>query len=179
MSTAPEKLCRKCGTMNPAENAYCRKCGVVMSISTGLIRAQRKPLMLRSKGIRWRWVPLGALIMLGTAALGTVGGAALGLRPILGGDAKAALLGSAISTVVLFFVAFFIGGLLLSRLCGRPAFPEALAASVLAVLLLGMVGSVLATDLVIAAGLVLLPSAGAAWLGAYAGGIGRGAERTE
>ena len=178
--SAPDTLCRKCGTANPSGNAYCRKCGVVMSVSTGLIRAQRSPLKIRDTGMKWRFVPVGLLIMIGTIALGTGVSTVLGLRPMMmGGDATAGLLGSAIATTILFFVSFFVGGALLSRLSKRTATPEAVLSSALAILLLGVIGSALAADLMIAAGIALIPSAGAAWLGAHVGGFGREAPRTE
>ena len=180
MPGAVTKPCRKCGTPNPMENIYCRKCGAVLSVSTGVIRAQRKPLVLRYAGMKWRFVPAGLFIMLGVAALGLGAAALLGVGPALsGGELGAGILNTILFIGLLFFIAFFIGGAVLSLISRRTAGPEAILASILAVMLLGVIGSALATDLLIAAAVALLPSAGAAWLGARVGALGVEAKRTE
>ena len=180
MQNTGTKPCRKCGTENPQENIYCRKCGTVLSVSTGLIRAQRKPLSLRSTGMKWRYVPVGLFVMLGVAAVGIGTAAVLGIGPaLLGGELGAGIMNTILFIGMLFFVAFFVGGAVLSLICRRTAAAESMLASILAVLLLGVVGSALATDLLIAAAVALLPSVGAAWIGARIGGIGIEAKRTE
>ena len=172
--------CRKCGTHNPQENIYCRKCGAVLSVPTGLIRAQRKPLVPQNMGMKWRYVPVGLFIMLGVAALSLGAAALLGVGPaLLGGALGAGILNTILFIGFLFFITFFIGGAVLSFICRRAATVEAILASILAVLLLGVVGSALATDLLIAAAVALLPSAGAAWLGARVGAFGNKTKRAE
>ncbi len=69
MSTLSQQPCRKCRTLNPVGNQYCRKCGAVLEVSTTEVRAQPRPIKPTIKEIRWRWIALGALVVLGVVTL--------------------------------------------------------------------------------------------------------------
>lgn len=180
MTPSLAKPCRKCGTENPSANVYCKKCGAVLSVSTTMVRAQRAPLSIASTGIQRRYVLLGVPMMVGmtTALIGVA--AALGISPMLNqAGTEKGILNLAVIVVGLFVLSFFPSGLLLSRMSKRQVTREATIASVLAVLLLGVLGSTVTTDLFIAACVALVPSVGAAWMGARIGGPGNEMEKEE
>ncbi len=172
MNMNPVKPCRKCGTLNPPENTYCRRCGAVLGVATAVVRAQRAPLTPLATGIQYRFVLLGIPMMVGIAAVVTTAAAVLGLGPLEHGaeGMSKGILNLALITAGLFVVSFFPGGMLLSRMTRGAATREATVSSLLAVLLLGVIGSTWTVDLLIAASVALIPSAGAAWLGARLGG---------
>jgi hypothetical protein len=180
MAAILTKPCRKCGTDNPVENVYCKKCGAVLGVATSVVRAQRAPLSIASTGIRRRYILLGVPMMVGITAVIIGVTAVLGLQTMLSrSGTEKGLLNSALMAVVLFVVSFFPSGLLLARMTRRSVVKEAMIASVLAVLLLGVLGSAVTTDLLIAACVALVPSVGAAWLGARIGGLGNGTEESK
>jgi magnesium-transporting ATPase (P-type) len=180
MEQTMSKPCRKCRTPNPQENVYCRKCGAVLGVATALVRAQRKPIKPLNTGMRWRHVFIGVFVMLGIAAVFIAIATIFGLQPTVGQSATGrGILNLALTALGLFIVAFFLGGVILARLSKQPATRESVLASVLAVLMLGVVGSVMTIDLLIAAAVALLPSIGAAWLGARISGLKLDADMSE
>ena len=159
--------CRKCGADNPTSNQYCKKCGAVLSVSTSVVRAQRVPVSPVDTRFKMRYVIVGAFVMLGLAAV------AIGIALLCGvksGIGEHGLVGGllmfTVSIGAVFIVSFGLSGLLLSQLAGRSVGRESFIAAALVIAVLGVVGSTVVFDLLIAAGLLLLPTAFAAWLGA-------------
>lgn len=170
MTDSLDKTCGKCGAVNPGTNEYCRRCGAIIGVTTAMIRAQKKPFMPRIQGVRWRWVGLGALVLLGANALAA--GAAAGLffaffGPAAGVDAG--LLGRFAGLMAALGVAglaaFAAGGAFMGFLSRQPGAAEPALAACLVIGLLAVVGSALTSDAILVAGLALLPCAAAAGLG--------------
>jgi hypothetical protein len=158
--------CRKCGVPNPPGNQYCKKCGAVLSVSTTILKAQRKPVKPQDTGFKWRYVWVGGFVMLGLAAVAIGTAIFLGLRVqveergVVGG-----LAAFAVALGVVFLISFGISGFLLGLLAKRAVPREAFVAAALVVTLLGVIGSTVTYDLAITAGLLLLPTGFSAWLG--------------
>ena len=159
--------CRKCGVENPALNQYCRHCGAVLKVSTRILKAQRLPVVPRDGRFKWRFVFIGVFVMVGMAAAAIALAIFLGLNVGIAEKGVIDGLASFSATVGgIFLASFGVSGFLLSLLAGRAAGKESFIAAILAVTLLGVVGSVLAFDLLITAAVVLLPAGVSAWFGA-------------
>lgn len=159
--------CRKCGTSNPTSNQYCKQCGAVLRVSTEVVRAQRAPVSPVDTRFKFRYVLIGALVMLGLSA------AAVGLALLCGvrnGVSEAGIVGGlmmfTLSVGTIFVVSFGLSGALLSLFADRAVGRESFVAAVLVIAALGVIGSTVVFDLLITAGVLLLPTAFAAWIGA-------------
>jgi hypothetical protein len=170
--------CRKCQAPNPKTNQYCRSCGALLDVSTTLINAQRSWILPAAKGIRWKWVLLGAFAMLGFVAI-LIGGLSL-VTAVVAGDEIGArvtdlaglareLFGLVIAATALFLVAFGLGGLATSLVARRRTVLESVIAGLAALLLLGAVSTALAVDAVWVVLVLALPSAALAGLGGWIG----------
>ncbi|MFO8073080.1 MAG: zinc ribbon domain-containing protein [Polyangia bacterium] len=168
--------CRKCGTPNPPSNQYCRKCGAVLSVSTGMVRAQPRTLIPLRRGFRWRWVALGALAILGAtalsfAALVAVVVLALGRR-IDGsslGEIGSRAPGLAATALGVLLAAFAIGGMITSRMSRLRRVGESALAALCVLGFLAAVGTTLSSDAALVAAVMALPCAAAAGLGGRLG----------
>ncbi len=178
--------CRKCGTPNPIGNEYCRKCGAVLAVPTAAVKAQRRPVLPAMKGIRWRWVGMSVLVILGAMAilLGAVMLVAYFAFDALMdtkfhdlGGMTSEFLGLAIAVVTSFLVAFALGGLAVAWLAGRRIVMEPVIAAFVVLTLLGVVGSAVTGDALLIAAVMLLPSAALAGLGGRLGDLVAGVER--
>jgi len=159
--------CRKCGTLNRIDNTYCRKCGAVLEVRTSEIRAQPKPVRPRFEGIRWRYVIIGVFVMVGLVSfLSVVSFIAAGALGMGIDNLTRDLVQVSIITTAAFFVAFGIGGMVLSRLARQPIPREVALSTVLVMGAFGVIGSIVTSDLVIVAGVILVPSLASAVLGA-------------
>jgi len=169
MTLTDAKICRKCGTNNRPDNSYCRKCGAVLDITTAAINAQPKPVTPDPKGIRWRYVGVGIFVMLGLTSCFL--GAAAVLYSVLdvGKSGLSGLVADLFVFIgfvgVLFLIAFGLGGVVMAWLSRRPVTKEVTIATVAVIALLGAAGSTLTADMLIVAGIVIMPSVAAAWLG--------------
>ena len=177
--------CRKCQAPNPESNQYCRQCGAVLAVSTHMVRAQKSTLKPLTRGFRWRWVALGALVLLGTntlavVAVGVLAGslvaraAAEGSLGALGARAP----GMALAALAAFALAFVLGGALTSVLSRLRRTTEPALAALIVLALLGAAGTTLSTDAALLAALAALPSALAAALGGWIGGLAGKGEPT-
>lgn len=175
--------CRKCGTQNPPSNQYCRKCGAVLAVATALVRAQPRTLIPLPRGFRWRWVGLGALVILGTATLILAATFAVGTA-VLGGAMQSGSLGSvgagapgfAAAAGAALLVAFVLGGFLTSRLSRVRRVAESAMAALAVLAFLALAGAALSTDLVAVAAALALPCVAAAGFGGWLGAPARGRE---
>jgi hypothetical protein len=175
--------CRKCGTPNPPSNQYCRKCGAVLAVATALVRAQPRTLIPLPRGFRWRWVALGALVILGTATLVLaatfVAGTAVLGSGLEGGSLRglgAGASGFVVAAGAALLVAFFLGGWLTSRLSRVRRVAEAAIAALAVLVFLAVAGAALSTDLVAVAAALALPCVAAAGLGGRLGAPSGGHE---
>ncbi|MCP4602522.1 MAG: hypothetical protein GY847_18730 [Proteobacteria bacterium] len=128
--------------------------------------------------IRWQWVGLGFLVILGLmaillGALITISWLAFDLiletqiRDLSAMTEE--FIGLAIAAVTLFLAAFGLGGLAIAWLTGRSTVVEPAIAAVLVFGLLGVVGSALTDDALIVAAIISLPSVALAGLGGRMG----------
>ncbi len=171
------KPCRKCGADNPLENGYCKKCGAVLGVATSVIRAQRKPIVPEDTSVRWRWVLIGVPMMIGLLSVLNAAGALVGVHSLFGKAMSGGnIAGHVLMIAGMNIVSFFIGGAVLGRIAKRTATRESVIASASAMILLGLVGSVLTKDLLITALIAVIPSTAAAWAGARIGVSRRDAE---
>ena len=165
--------CRKCGTPNPEANQYCRGCGAVLNVSTAMVEAQRSLLLPASRGIKLRWIALGAASMLGFAAVlvgalvvvvGATAGAAAG-----GGSVADRLRGLPIAASVVLLLAFGLGGVSVAWMSRGRTVLEPVISSLAVLALLGAAASTLSADAVWVAALLALPGALLAGLGGWVG----------
>jgi hypothetical protein len=186
MAQDKTKVCTKCNTPNPISNDYCRKCGAVLGVSTTLIQRAKSLLVLPvTKKMSWRWVGLGALIIIGmmsvfVAVLSLISWMILDFSSRTGsGDLGAIFnefIGLSIVAATLFLAAFGFGGVLISWFAKpRTVFEPGLAA-ILVLVLLGTVASSLVDDAALLAGIMAVPAAILAWLGGRIGSIFAGKE---
>ncbi len=159
--------CRKCGAPNRNDNIYCRRCGAVLAVGTAEVRAQKRPVSPK-RGMRWRYVLLGVFVMPGILCF--LAFAALLIARFLGVGGG---LGGMVSNIVrigllsaaLFFVAFGLGGGVLTWIARQRIPREVALSAVLVFVVLGVVGSLITSDLLIVAGGLFLPSLISAVLG--------------
>ncbi len=172
--------CRKCHAPNPISNEYCRECGALLSVSTVAIMAQSGPILPAVKKIRWQWVGLGALAILGLIAvflgiltliawlfIGVTGG--IGVRDL--GALTDEFLGLSIAAVTLFLAAFGFGGVTVALLSKHRIIFEPVIAALVVLILLGVVGSAMTNDAPFVAAIFGLPSAVLAGLGSRIGAL--------
>ncbi len=177
MSESRIKLCAKCGTENRTENSYCKKCGTVLGVSSETIRAQIKPITPDQLGIKWRYIFIGTPMMLGIGTALLAGAVILGFKPaFVEAETTPKVVHLVLIAAALQGAAFFIGGIILALISRLPVSRESAAASALAVLLLGAIGSSLTIDFLITACVALAPSIAAGWLGARVGRFNRNVE---
>ena len=169
MSEENLRPCRKCKAPNRVDNTYCRKCGAVLDVGTTEIRAQRKPVMPRFEGMRWRYVLIGIFVMLGfvffLSFAAFIAGRALGFGSGGIGSLATNIIQIGFIAAALFFVAFGISGVVLAWLARDRITREVALSTVLVIGMLGVVGSLLTSDFLIVAGLLFLPSLASAVLG--------------
>ena len=186
MAENKTKVCPKCDTQNPASNDYCRQCGAVLGVTTTMFLRARSLLVLpATREMSWRWVGLGALLIIGLMALFAI---ALGLAAWLiidfsqqsgGGDLGAIFnefVGLSIIAGTLFLAAFGFGGVLISWFSTPRTVYEPAIAAVISLAVLGTVASSLVDDAIILFAIMALPSAILAWLGGRIGSVFAGKE---
>jgi hypothetical protein len=115
-------------------------------------------------------VIIGIPMMIGLLTALNAGGALLGIHSLFGqaltgGNIARHILMIAVSNII----SFFISGAVLARISKRSATRESVIASAAAMILLGLVGSMLTKDLLITAIVALIPSTASAWAGARIG----------
>lgn len=169
MSSQPTITCRRCQTPNRTDNAYCRKCGVALNISTTEIRAQRKPVMPKLRGMQWRFLFVGFFVMLGIVftlvAVSAFTARVLGLGGTSIDGIAQNVLPLTFATAGIFFVGFGVSGYVLAWLARRRISTEVAVSTTLVLALLGVVGSLVTPDLAIVAGVAFVPSLVSAVLG--------------
>lgn len=168
--------CRKCKTPNPISNEYCRKCGAVLTVSTAEVRAQPKPVLPDRKGIRWHWVGMGSLVILGLAVvLQLILLAAAWMvidspTRIYGtGSSTDNFIGFSMMAGILFLLSFVFGGIAITWLSKRHSILEPIIASFFVLLLLACAGWSVTEDAPFLAALAALPLAILAGLGGKLG----------
>jgi len=169
--------CRKCGTPNPKTNQYCKSCGAVLNVATAMVRAQPRTLMPFRERFRWRWVFLGALVMLGIGAFAVVGIGIAG-AVLLGAAATGSLTdigsrapGFAAAAGGVFLLAFALGGFAVAKMSKGRTVAEPAVASLMVLALIGATSMALSPDALVAAAILALPGALAAAAGGWFGEV--------
>lgn len=102
--------CTGCGAANAAEAKFCRQCGKFLDAAV---------TAAASRGIDWKWIGLGVLVMFGT---NFAGGLAVGLAGLSGPGAFAAV----------GIAAFVAGGFLVGRFSAGKTILEPAVSAVIA-----------------------------------------------
>ncbi|MDD5307949.1 MAG: zinc ribbon domain-containing protein [Deltaproteobacteria bacterium] len=164
--------CRKCGTSNPESNGFCRKCGAALLVSTAMVKAQKKPMTLPMRGLRWRWVALGALAMLGLSGILVGAVVAVGVLVFearLEAGVSGGPLGLPVAAAIAFLVAFGLGGVYVARLSRGRTIAEPFIAALIVMGLFAAIGAALSPDLVFVAAVLAVPCSVLAALGGWFG----------
>jgi hypothetical protein len=182
------KICSRCNTHNPATNGYCRQCGSALGITTTMIKAKPRLALPETKGVRWHWAFLGALIILGLMTL------LIGALFVIGwltvdiyGEAEVRdlgvliddFLGLFVAVVSIMLISFGFGGMAISLFSSRSTVYEPGLAALMVLILLGIVGIPLTEDAPVLSAIMVIPAVILAWLGARLGALfsSKGADR--
>jgi hypothetical protein len=158
----------------------------MLGVSTTLImRAKSLLVVPATKEMSWRWVGLGALVIIGlmsvfVTGLGLIAWLILDFSSHTGtGDLGAIFnefIGLSIMAATLFLAAFGFGGVLISWFSKPRTVYEPGLAAILVLILLGTVASSLVDDAAFLAGIMAVPAAILAWLGGRIGSVFAGKE---
>jgi hypothetical protein len=158
----------------------------MLGVSTTMIlRAKSLLVVPVTKEMSWRWVGLGALVIIGlmsvfVAVLSLIAWLILDFSSRTGnGDLGAIFdefVGLSIVAATLFLAAFGFGGVLISWFSKPRTVYEPGLAAILVLVLLGTVTSSLVDDAALLSGIMAVPAALLAWIGGRVGSVFAGKE---
>lgn len=171
--------CRKCGAKNPESNQYCASCGAILQVSTAMIAAQPKSAFLQYHRFQNRWLIISIFVLLGVwviSALATLVFSALFLNisveSMTFGETE--MTTSAIPILFhglgILSVSFFLAGFFISRIARDTKIVETVVSAIIVSIFIGVSGTIISADFLIASLLLGLPGAVAVGLGARMGG---------